>query len=240
MSASSNFDDDDEQNKTKLRRRTLKYIGGVDISFLPGSSVEAIASFVVLQLPDCKTVYEVSQPIQMKYPYIAGFLGFREVEFWVELIRPLLDDKQAKFQPQVILVDGNGILHPRGFGSASHLGVLLDIPTIGIAKSLLCIDGLTHTSVTKLCEQMKRQLQRKGDYVELIGASQGCLGVVMLAKDRDSKHNYGDGSISNNNDTGHNNSNSNSYHNSSNSNNSDSNNSISISNEENEYNPSEQ
>lgn len=52
-----------------------------------------------------------------------------------------------KSEIQVILVDGNGILHPRRFGSASHLGVISGYPTIGVAKSLHCIDGLNEHSI---------------------------------------------------------------------------------------------
>eukprot|EP00960_Hanusia_phi_P043145 755883-Hanusia_phi.AAC.3 len=49
--------------------------------------------------------------------------------------------------PQVILIDGNGILHPRGCGVASHIGVVTDLPTIGVAKNLICFDGLSRDKV---------------------------------------------------------------------------------------------
>ncbi len=74
----------------------------------------------------------------MHEPYIPGFLAFREVPHLLSCFRELREG----FWPQVILVDGNGVLHPRGFGLASHLGVLLDLPTIGVGKNLLCVDGL--------------------------------------------------------------------------------------------------
>jgi deoxyribonuclease V len=69
---------------------------------------------------------------QAEIPYIPTYLAFREIP----IIKGLM--KKIKNKPTVLLVDGNGVLHPYGMGIASHLGVELDIPTIGVAKSLLC------------------------------------------------------------------------------------------------------
>ena len=81
--------------------------------------------------------------VQLTQPYIAGFLAFREVDFIVALVAKLRDrhpSMQPQVQhttcaplcthPQVIFVDGNGVLHHRGLGQASHLGILLDTPTV--------------------------------------------------------------------------------------------------------------
>ena len=78
----------------------------------------------------------------------------------------------------MILVDGNGILHHRGFGLASQLGVLLDIPTIGVAKTLLAVDGLNVKAVGK---QAREHNSKGGDYMELVGQSGRVWGAALRA-----------------------------------------------------------
>ncbi|KAF9203010.1 hypothetical protein BGZ49_006889 [Haplosporangium sp. Z 27] len=126
----------------------LKYIGGVDLSFIVGNNEDAIASLIILSYPELKAsgstkkfvVYENHAKVKLTLPYIAGYLAFREVEPLLGLIQTLRADR-PELEPQVILVDGCGILHPRGFGLASHLGLVSNIPTIGCSKNYLVIDG---------------------------------------------------------------------------------------------------
>uniref|UniRef100_A0A8C0IJN5 Endonuclease V n=1 Tax=Bubo bubo TaxID=30461 RepID=A0A8C0IJN5_BUBBB len=81
--------------------------------------------------------------VAVSAPYVAGFLAFREVPFLVEAVQRLQQESERLLLPhRVLLVDGNGLLHPRGFGVACHLGVLTDLPCIGVAKNLLQVDGL--------------------------------------------------------------------------------------------------
>ncbi|XP_038021418.1 endonuclease V isoform X5 [Anas acuta] len=77
---------------------------------------------------------------------------------------------------EVLLVDGNGLLHHRGFGVACHLGVLTDLPCIGVAKNLLQVDGLARDELHR--EQI-RSLQREGDTFPLTGTSGSVLGMAL-------------------------------------------------------------
>lgn len=107
------------RNKLRLEDDTgfalddVTLVGGVDISFVKDSATEACASLIVVQRPALQVVYEDTQAITLDQPYIPGFLAFREVRFLIELI-DRLKSTQPHLLPQVILVDGNGILHPRG------------------------------------------------------------------------------------------------------------------------------
>lgn len=101
----------------------------------------AIASLAVLSFPDLTAVYQDYAIVDLCMPYVPGFLTFREVP----ALLPLLDRLRARrpeLWPQLLLVDGNGALHPRGAGIAAHLGVLTGIPTVGVAKELYAVDGL--------------------------------------------------------------------------------------------------
>ena len=121
------------------------FIAGVDISFFHGNSNRAVASLVIVQvLPEgkIKTVYEgYDTRVQMTEPYIAGYLAFRELKPLLGLFAKV-KITNPEYWPDVVVVDGNGTLHQRGFGLASHLGVELDIPTIGVGKSLLVVPRL--------------------------------------------------------------------------------------------------
>lgn len=77
-----------------------------------------------------------------EYPYIPGFLAFRETPAYTILFERLKKNRPDLW-PHVLLVDGNGILHNRGFGCASHIGVLMDIPSIGVGKTVFAVDSLS-------------------------------------------------------------------------------------------------
>ncbi|XP_072168425.1 endonuclease V-like [Diadema setosum] len=153
----------------------LKYIGGVDISFVKTSTSLACASLVICSFPDLEVVYEDSQTVNMTQPYISGFLAFREVPFFLDRLQRLRESKPDLI-PQVIFVDGNGILHPRGFGTACHLGVLSDIPTIGIAKKLTQVDGMQKD--VQHADKVA-SLESGGDSFDLLGASGKIWGKAL-------------------------------------------------------------
>lgn len=113
-------------------KKPLNYIGGMDISNTPFDPAQMVfGAAVICSYPSLSIVETSTQSNQQKFPYVPGLLGFREAPTLVEAYNKL------SFSPDVIMVDGHGISHPRGLGVASHLGVLLDIPTIGVAKSIL-------------------------------------------------------------------------------------------------------
>jgi deoxyribonuclease V len=113
-----------------LNLEKIQYIAGADISLNRFSS-DIFAGIILLSFPDLKPINYSIIKSKTDFPYIPGLLSFREV--------PALLDvwKKLKTKPDVLIVDGQGIAHPRRLGIATHLGFLLDIPTIGCAKSLL-------------------------------------------------------------------------------------------------------
>ncbi|KAM9209015.1 endonuclease V isoform 1-T1 [Dugong dugon] len=158
----------------------LQRVGGVDVSFVKGDSVNACASLVVLSYPELEVVYEECCMVNLLAPYVSGFLAFREVPFLAEAVRQL-QKKEPSLLPQVLLVDGNGLLHHRGFGVACHLGVLTDLPCIGVAKKLLQVDGLEKNNLHKEKIQL---LQAGGDTFPLVGDSGIVLGMALKSHDR--------------------------------------------------------
>ncbi|KAM6403396.1 endonuclease V isoform 3-T3 [Rhynochetos jubatus] len=156
--------------------RGLERVGGVDLSYIKGDDTSACASLVVLSFPALEVLYEDCRMVAVSAPYVAGFLAFREVPFLVEAVQRL-QQAEPRLKPQVLLVDGNGLLHPRGFGVACHLGVLTDLPCIGVAKNLLQVDGLVKDELHR--EQI-RSLQRGGDAFPLTGTSGRVLGMADI------------------------------------------------------------
>ncbi len=108
---------------------TVEYVAGVDVGY--ETPDVAKAAVVVLSFPDLQLVDRAIAYRPTTFPYIPGFLSFREA--------PAVLDALAKLStiPNLILCDGQGIAHPSRFGIACHLGLLADVPTIGVAKSWL-------------------------------------------------------------------------------------------------------
>uniref|UniRef100_A0A2K6SKI3 Endonuclease V n=1 Tax=Saimiri boliviensis boliviensis TaxID=39432 RepID=A0A2K6SKI3_SAIBB len=88
---------------------------------------------------------------------------------------------------EVLLVDGNGVLHHQGFGMACHLGVLTDLPCVGVAKKLLQVDGLENDALHK---EKIRLLQAGGDSFPLLGGSGTVLGMALKSHDRSTRPLY--------------------------------------------------
>ncbi|MDD5222804.1 MAG: deoxyribonuclease V [bacterium] len=119
----------------KSPRAEFTLVAGADVSF-PGSirgrgTNRARAGVVVLDAETLETVEESVTEVECRFPYVPGFLIFREGPAVLEAFQKL------KHAPDLVVFDAQGIAHPRGLGLASHLGLFLDLPSIGCAKSRL-------------------------------------------------------------------------------------------------------
>lgn len=145
----------------------IKYVGGLDISFDKSNNSKGCAYISIYDMIKKQIVYEDHILCTLTVPYVSGFLGFRETPIYLNLLNKLKTEK-PEFYPDVLMIDGFGILHHRKFGSASHVGYIADIPTIGVAKTLLHIDGLNEKTIKS---KFKLNCIEIGNYVELIGDS---------------------------------------------------------------------
>lgn len=108
----------------------IRYLAGADISYNRFSSI-AYGAFVILDFKTGQVIEEATACAEMLFPYVPGFLSFREI--------PVLLAAWKKVQnpPDLVFVDGHGIAHPRRMGIAAHLGLFIEKPTIGCGKTLL-------------------------------------------------------------------------------------------------------
>jgi deoxyribonuclease V len=118
----------------KIRIEPLKQkidlVAGCDISFNKFSDI-VYAGIVVLRLPELELVDSSTVITRTSFPYIPGLLSFREIPALLEAWERL------KTAPDVVMLDGQGIAHPRRFGIACHFGLLVGLPTLGCAKTVL-------------------------------------------------------------------------------------------------------
>ncbi len=134
------------------KEQAVSQAAGVDVSY---GSEGVVASYVEMCQSDEEVLREKTlAKNEVKFPYVPGYLAFRELPFLVELLERVRDESGLA---DLIFVDGNGLLHPRKAGLASHLGVVLDQPTVGVAKKLLC------GSVDESGMELGRQREIKAD-----------------------------------------------------------------------------
>ncbi len=108
----------------------VKLIAGSDVAFDKPNG-RAIGAIVVLDYPSLDVVERLAVESPVTFPYVPGLLSFRETP----LLLPAFE--RLRHSPDLLMVDGHGYAHPRRFGFACHLGLTLDLPTIGVAKSRL-------------------------------------------------------------------------------------------------------
>lgn len=138
-----------------------KYVAGADISFNRGSD-RMYAAIVVLELPELKPVVRSLSCDETTFPYIPGLLAFREIPVLLKAWNQLQE------KPDVLILDGHGIAHPRRMGIATHFGIEAGHPTIGCAKNIL----------TGTYGQLGKE---KGDCAELVDEGE-TIGLALRSR----------------------------------------------------------
>jgi len=110
----------------------IEVIGGIDVSY---GKEQAVSACHMTKSNGKSSLITTTFTGEATFPYITGYLAFREIPLHLKLLAQL---QSAGTLPDVLLVDGNGRLHPRRMGIATMLGALTGIPTIGVAKKLIC------------------------------------------------------------------------------------------------------
>ncbi len=142
----------------------IRLIAGVDVRSPLFRKGEGTAAVVILEYPGLHLVESKTVSGQIEFPYVPGLLSFRELPLVLQAF------EQLENTPDLIIVDGQGIAHPRRFGIAAHLGLLLDTPTIGCAKS-------------RLCGTHEEPGRKRGNYAELLDDDGKVIGAALRTKD---------------------------------------------------------
>jgi deoxyribonuclease V len=153
----------------RLRKHTIQHdqlgairlIAGVDASYDQARQL-ARAAVVVFQFPSLTLLEQIVVQRALTFPYVPGLLSFRELPVVLAALR------QLRHPPDLILCDGQGIAHPRRMGVATHLGILTDLPTIGVAK-------------TRLIGEHGRVPGRKGRWAPLVDNDE-VIGAVLRTR----------------------------------------------------------
>lgn len=147
----------------------ISLIAGVDASFDPVTE-QGFAVIVLMRIDELKPLTVVRAELPMTFPYIPGLLSFREIPVLLAAF-----DKLPQC-PDLLMVDGQGIAHPRRLGIASHLGVLMNLPAIGVAKSKL----VGHFKTLNEKAGAMSALNDKGEHIGTVLRSKaGCLPLFI-------------------------------------------------------------
>lgn len=153
------------QTKVSLKKsfKTIKLIAGCDAA-IDIASNQMFGGVIVYSYPDLKEIERQNASEKISFPYVPGFLSFREAPLLLKVIERL------KTNPDLFIFDGQGIAHPRMLGIASHLGLFLDRPAIGCAKSRLIGD-------------YKEPGTKRGSYTTLFNKQHKQIGIVLRTRD---------------------------------------------------------
>lgn len=110
--------------------KPIKTVAGIDLGY-DAKNDTSRAVVVVLKFPELELLETSEAILPIQFPYVPGLLSFRETPVAIKALEKL------KITPDLIFCDGQGLAHPRRFGIACHIGLLADVPTVGVAKSLL-------------------------------------------------------------------------------------------------------
>ena len=150
----------------KPLKKEPKLVAGCDLTFLDPYKTPTlgIGAFVVLRWPELFLVEFQWEILEIKIPYFPGFLAFREIPLLVKTFRKL------KNKPDVVVVDGHGVAHPRRLGIATHFGIVEKVPTVGCAKK-------------PLYGKFKEPCKEKGCYEKILDPKTGeLIGFVLRTK----------------------------------------------------------
>lgn len=139
----------------------VRYVAGADVST---QGDVGYATVVVLSFPDLSVVEVRGHEARLTFPYVPGLLAFREIPPVIGALREVESEVDA------VIFDAHGLAHPRGMGLASHLGLFLDVPSVGCAKS-------------RLVGEHEEPSQEKGDTADLVYRKK-VVGEVVRTRSR--------------------------------------------------------
>jgi endonuclease V len=173
----------------------LKYVGAIDIRFTKGTSGYACIGLAVFDISENNliSVYKKMEIVTIDIEYQPGYLASRYLKYYQNMLETLKKEKSQLF-PQLLFVRDAGILHQNRCGMASHIGILCDVPTIGVQERLLLGPNLSKSMRVKVSDNYEGRYNKAfvsedreiGEYSEIVDADDNVLGVAIRIAD-DSK-----------------------------------------------------
>jgi deoxyribonuclease V len=133
----------------------VRTIGGADVAYSKQGNL-LFGAIVVLSFPDMEILDTATAEGKISFPYIPGLFSFREGPILIKTFQ------QLKLKPEIMIFDGQGIAHPRGIGLASHMGLYLDLPSIGCAKTPLLHEFIPPGPLKGSHEWIRREGKKVG------------------------------------------------------------------------------